>query len=166
VLCRILCSEFLLLTAVGLSQGQLTVSPAAITFLTNSEGAAPGSPTPCAGGGSCVLSILSNGSIPYTLTAPSVADPCPVIGPCTWLELDRISGTTPDTIHVSVHPETFLNVGTYSATITVTAPLATNSPLKIPVTLTVATNKLVISPNSLTFNATVGETSIAPRTSL
>jgi hypothetical protein len=54
-------------------------------------------------------------------------------------------------------------VGTYSATITLTSKQATNSPLIVPVTLTVVNAALVVSPANLAFSAPVGGTSTPPQ---
>jgi hypothetical protein len=61
----------------------------------------------------------------------------------SWLVLNPSSGTTPQTISVSVNG-TGLAGGTYTGTITISAPSATNQPQTIPVTLTL-TNTLLFS---------------------
>ncbi len=53
-----------------------------------------------------------------------------------WLQLDATQGEAPAELSVSVLPEG-LEPGTYEGTITITAPGALNSPLTVPVTLTV-----------------------------
>ena len=60
-----------------------------------------------------------------------------VSGDAPWLSLTPTSGTNDGDVQVEVHIAG-LATGTYTATITITAPGATNSPLQIPVTLTVA----------------------------
>lgn len=54
----------------------------------------------------------------------------------TWLSLSPVSGTNSGNVTVSVNI-TGLTAGTYYATITIAATGATNSPVNIPVTLTV-----------------------------
>jgi hypothetical protein len=69
----------------------------------------------------------------------------------TWALLNQTSGTAPTSINVSANP-TGLAPGTYSATTTVTAIGASNSPLTIPVTLTV--NPIPVVVASLGFSPT------------
>jgi hypothetical protein len=65
----------------------------------------------------------------------------------TWLSLSPMSGTNSGTVTLSVNI-TGLTTGTYNATITITAPGATNSPINIPVTLTINPPTLtLLSPN-------------------
>jgi uncharacterized protein (TIGR03437 family) len=53
-----------------------------------------------------------------------------------WLSVDTRSGTTPQTINVSVNPSSLIT-GTYSGSISITAPGVLTTPLSIPVTLTI-----------------------------
>jgi uncharacterized protein (TIGR03437 family) len=55
----------------------------------------------------------------------------------SWLSVSPASGTAPSTPSVSVSPEA-LSAGTYNGAIQITAVGASNSPLSVPVTLTVA----------------------------
>jgi uncharacterized protein (TIGR03437 family) len=55
----------------------------------------------------------------------------------SWLSLSAASGTAPSTASVSVSPAG-LSAGTYNGAIQITAASASNSPLSMPVTLTVA----------------------------
>jgi hypothetical protein len=66
----------------------------------------------------------------------------------TWLSLSPTSGTNSGTVTVSVNIAG-LTAGTYNATITITAPGATNSPVYIPVTLIVTPPPpiTILSPN-------------------
>ena len=83
-----------------------------------------------AGGGnppSQTVSITNNGSGALNWTA---SDNQP------WLTVSPTSGTAPSTLTVSVNT-TGLSQGTYSGTVTVTAPGATNSPQTVPVMLTI-----------------------------
>ena len=54
----------------------------------------------------------------------------------TWLSLNRTSGTNNGTVTLSVNIAG-LTAGTYNATVMITAPGATNSPVSIPVNLTI-----------------------------
>lgn len=53
-----------------------------------------------------------------------------------WLSVDTRSGTTPQIINVSANPSG-LNAGTYTGSISITAPGVLTTPLSIPVTLTI-----------------------------
>jgi len=67
-----------------------------------------------------------------------------------------VGGTTPDTLGVTVQPTT-LAPGIYTGTISIVSAGASNSPVNIPVTLTVAkAGHLAVSPASLSFDAQVG----------
>lgn len=74
-----------------------------------------------------------------------------------WLEVNSGS-TTPNPILVSVNPAG-LGAGVYTGQVIVSATNAANSPLQVPVTLTVTDYALVeASPSSLTFVYQVGQT--------
>ncbi|MCX8126825.1 MAG: hypothetical protein N3E40_06810, partial [Dehalococcoidia bacterium] len=73
-----------------------------------------------------------------------------------WLNLDPTSGSSsgqPNTVTASVNISG-LNAGTYNAVITVTAEGASNSPLTLPVTLTITGPKLSYSPQTFAFSGT------------
>jgi hypothetical protein len=53
-----------------------------------------------------------------------------------WISLNVLSGTVPSQVQVTLDP-TGLDIGTHEGTIRVEAPTAGNSPVEIPVTLTV-----------------------------
>jgi uncharacterized protein (TIGR03437 family) len=92
-------------------------------------------------------SILSTG-VAYTTS----------LGPgCGWFDFIQGSGTTKanDTgIHASLNTviADTMQPGTYSCTITIAAPAASNSPLTIPVNLTVSVPTLLVNPNALAFS--------------
>jgi hypothetical protein len=93
-----------------------------------------GSPTPL----SITISNAGTGAATWTATTSQ-----------SWLSLGQTSGTAPATVTVSVNPSG-LNLGTYNATITVSAAGASNSPQSVAVTLIVNPAPVVVS--SLTFN--------------
>lgn len=95
------------------------VSPASFTFSATAGGANPASQS---------LSVTNNGG--GTLTWSATDDG-------TWLTIAPTSGTAPSTVTLSVNTAG-LAAGTYNATITVSATGATNSPVSVPVTLTVS----------------------------
>ncbi len=80
-----------------------------------------------------------------------------------WLTLGPVSGITPSVLTVTAVPGS-LAPGTYAGSITITAsgaqPVA-NSPIQIPVTLTVASGSLVVPVNALTFTHPQGGTAAA-----
>jgi hypothetical protein len=120
----------------GTGTPNLAVSPASLSFQATAGGANPPVQS---------LSIGSTGSA----LSWSVSDNA------TWLVLSPISGVTPGSTGASVNIAG-LPAGTYSATVTVSAAGAGNSPVNVPVTLTVSpgtTNPtLIVSPSSLSFS--------------
>ncbi len=104
-------------------------------------------------------------NIVLTSTSPAAADQFPFTvafqtdSGGTWLFAAPLSGNTAspnNAVTVSVIP-TLLGPGTYTGSVTITGPSAvTNSPVKIPVTLTVAAGALTLNPGSLSFTATLG----------
>jgi Viral BACON domain len=109
-----------------------TPSPASITFA-----ALPGATPPpqtvnvSAGGAATTWGISTSAGAPWLATSVSTT-------------------LTPGVITVSANPAG-LAEGTYNATITLSAPGATNSPITIPVTLAVKTAVMSVSPTTLNF---------------
>ena len=73
--------------------------------------------------------------------------------PTGWLTASLASTTTPATLTLTANIGT-LGTGTFTANVPVTAASATNSPLKIPVTLVVPAALIALSATSLSFTAT------------
>lgn len=74
----------------------------------------------------------------------------------TWLAVAPLSGTTPQSLTIAVNPEG-LSPGSYSGNIVVSATGATNSPVTIPITLTVSsTSAISASTKALTLNYQIG----------
>jgi hypothetical protein len=94
------------------------VSPSSMSFTATAGGASPASQS---------LSITNTGAGTLSWSA-SVNT--------TWLSVSPASGTAPSTVSVSVN-SSGLAAGTYNGAITVTGTGATNSPVTVPVTLTV-----------------------------
>jgi hypothetical protein len=94
------------------------VSPSSFSFTATAGGANPANQS---------LSITNTGGGTLNWTASSNA---------TWLSVSPTSGTAPSTATVSVNI-TGLAAGTYNGAITVSATGATNTPVNVPVTLTV-----------------------------
>jgi len=88
------------------------------------------------------LNVTAGGAT--TTWAASVSSGAP------WLNLLASTTLTPGILTVSANP-TGLAEGTYNATITLSAPGATNSPISIPVTLAVKTAVMSVTPTSLDF---------------
>src|SRR6185503_1633808 len=74
-----------------------------------------------------------------------------------WLTVSSSSSLTPGQLSVSVNP-TGLAPGGYSGAVTISAPGASNSPVTVPVTFTVSSAALSLSPTNLTFFAALGST--------
>lgn len=76
--------------------------------------------------------------------------------PTNWLSVNNFSGVTPSALVVSVNPA-LLGDGTYFGTIVITAPSTGNTPLVIPVTLTVnQATALQVTPTTLSFTQLQG----------
>jgi hypothetical protein len=98
----------------------LNATPSSLTFTASVGAANPPSQT---------ISISNTGGgSALSWTASSSA---------SWLTISATSGTTPSIITVSANMSGLAS-GTYSGTITITAPGAPNSPQTVPVSLTVA----------------------------
>ncbi len=73
----------------------------------------------------------------------------------SWLTVSTSTTMTPGQLTVAANPAG-LSSGSYSGTVTISAPGASNSPLTIPVTLSVETAALSTTPSSLAFFAASG----------
>lgn len=121
----------------GVQATATLTSPSPSSLVFNAlPGAAPSSQTVSvsAGGASTTWSFTTNQS---------------------WLTATASTTLTPGTLTVTANPAG-LPEGSYSGTITLYAPGATNSPLSIPVTLAVKTAVMSVTPSSLTFFGAVG----------
>jgi hypothetical protein len=100
------------------TQPTIGVNPTSMSFSATAGGANPASQS---------LSITNTGAGTLNWTASDNA---------TWLSVSPTSGTAPSSTTVSVNI-TGLAAGTYNGAITISDPNATNSPVTVPVTLTV-----------------------------
>jgi uncharacterized protein (TIGR03437 family) len=100
----------------------LTVSPASLTFNFQTGGATPAAQS---------IALSASNNIAFTAAASTG-------GTGTWLLVSPGTGSTPSNLSVSVNPAG-LTAGTYNGEVTITSAEATNSPVRIPVTLTVTT---------------------------
>uniref|UniRef100_Q01TB9 BACON domain-containing protein n=1 Tax=Solibacter usitatus (strain Ellin6076) TaxID=234267 RepID=Q01TB9_SOLUE len=139
-------APFTIPVVLTLTAGTLVVNPASLTFTQTLGGAAPANQT---------VQITSNGQ-PLNYVAVA-ANP----GTVQWLTVSgTTTGQTPGSVTVAVDGSN-LSAGTYNGTITVTAPGASNTPLTLPVTLTVAPGTISASPTSLNFSQVAGGTAPA-----
>jgi uncharacterized protein (TIGR03437 family) len=82
-----------------------------------------------------------------------------------WLSATPAGATTPASITVTANSNGQLSQGVYNGTVTIQMPGADNSPLNIPVTLTVGTaNTFTLTPTSVSFTGTVGGPNPQPQT--
>lgn len=122
------------LTVTGAAQ--LTVTPASLSFSWQSGAALPASQE---------IAIGSNGAA-FNFTASVSTNEGG-----SWLLVNPLSGTTPQSLEVAVNPSG-LAPGTYTGAVSVAASSASNSPVVVPVSVTVTANpQLTIAPGSVTF---------------
>ncbi|HXG91457.1 MAG TPA: S8 family serine peptidase [Blastocatellia bacterium] len=115
-------------TSAPPTQPTIGVSPTSMSFTATAGGANPANQS---------LSITNTGGGTLNWTASDNA---------AWLSVSPTSGTAPSTVTVSVNIAG-LAAGTYSGTITISATGATNTPVNVPVTLTVnsASAELIVN---------------------
>jgi hypothetical protein len=120
----------------------LSASPSSLSFSYTQKATNPPAQT---------IALSSTGSaLSYTVASSA-----------TWLTASPTSGSTPGTISVSVNPSG-LAAGTYNGSLSITATGASNSPLTVPVTLTVtAAPSLGLNPTTLNFTAQAGSSAPA-----
>ncbi len=127
----------------------LVITPGPLSFTQIQGGAAPPAQT---------LNVSSSGAILSFTAAASI------FGGGTWLSVAPTTGITPGQIQVSVNGSA-LSFGTYTGSILISAPGASNTPQVVPITLTVTTPPTVTAnPSALTFNATTSGTAPASQT--
>jgi uncharacterized protein (TIGR03437 family) len=82
-----------------------------------------------------------------------------------WLSVSPVGATTPGLITVTANSNGQLSPGVYNGTVTIQMPGADNSPLYIPVSLTIGTAyTFTLSPGSVSFNGTIGGPNPQPQT--
>jgi len=123
----------------------LSASVASLTYEFQIGGANPVSQS---------FNVLSSGAaLSFTAAAATTSGG-------SWLSVAPGSGTTGTstaTLTASVNASTLTTAGTYNGSITITSAGASNSPITVPVTLTVSSQALITpTPSSLTFNYTIG----------
>jgi hypothetical protein len=153
---RLTLGEALNTLSGGAPQVLMSANPASLTFTATVNGAAsPSSQN--------VAVSASNGSSMSFSVAPQANGGA-------WLNTTTAQGATPASVGISASA-TGLAAGTYTGSVTVTASGVSNSPLAVPVTLTVtaapavpAGTTLSASPTSLSFSATAGGSAPAAET--
>ena len=130
------------LTVTAATPPTLSAAPTAIAFSYQTGTGAPAAQ---------LLSISSSSSVlRYTVTASGG----------TWLAVTPATGLTPGGVGLSVNVSG-LAVGTYSGSVTISAPGASNLPLTVPVTLTITLGNLTAVPPTLSFSWILGATAPA-----
>ncbi|HUQ91620.1 MAG TPA: hypothetical protein VM120_08060, partial [Bryobacteraceae bacterium] len=102
------------------------------------------------------VQILSSSSTGLSFSAVAT----PVSSGPAFLQVSPANGTTPQALTLTVNPASLAAIGpgTYISNVTVTSPIAGNSPQTFPVTLVVSSNPFLISSvQSLNFNYEVGQ---------
>jgi len=129
-----------------LTKPTLGASPTSLSFSGQAGGPNPAQK-------SFSLSASSSAAISWTSNKTS-----------SRVDYSPTSGTTPNTINVTPNI-VGLVTGTYNDTITITAANAANSPLKIPITITLSqAPEISVLPATLEFNAVQGGADPAPDT--
>jgi uncharacterized protein (TIGR03437 family) len=125
---------------MAVSASAITLSPANLNFGYTLGGSTPPAQT----------IQLTAGTLAWTAAASTSSGG-------SWLSVSPASGAAPSSLSVSVSPAG-LAAGTYTGTILITASGASNSPLSVTVTLTVAGGQpaLAVTPGSLGFSYTYG----------
>jgi uncharacterized protein (TIGR03437 family) len=134
--------------AITLMASPLAATPSSLQFAYTTGGAAPEAQS---------VRIANSGSGTITFAATATG---------SWLSVSPASGTMPSTLSVSVSPAS-LSAGTYTGTVQIIPSGASNSPLTVNVTLTVAAPSaaaLAVTPLALSFNYTLGGTAPAAQT--
>lgn len=136
---------------IGTPAASLIPTPTGFAFAYQLGGATPASQS---------LTIASSGAA-FNYTAAAV------LTSGSWLQVSPTSGTT-GTGQVNVNIATSgLTVGTYQGIVRITAAGASNSPLDVPVTLTVSGNPtLTAAPGSFTFYHQVGSSTLPQQQTL
>ena len=128
----------------------VTVSPASLNPVTFQVGGAnPPSQT-------LTVSLGAGGSAGFTASATTISGG-------SWLSVSPTGGVTPGNVVVTINPAGVPpNATAYQGTVTISVPGATNSPINLPISLTVTPQ--TVSPNVLAIqnNASFLPTSISP----
>jgi hypothetical protein len=128
-----------MLTVTAIPIPVLSVTPAEFTFDATEGGANPPAQT-------LTVDNVGDGSLDWTASEDA-----------GWLNVDPTTGSDGDSSAVTVDM-TGLTPGTYVDTITITDPLASNSPVHVPVTFNIeALPIIVLDPTSIEVTVTEGD---------
>jgi len=121
---------------ISAAEVSLAAAPASLTFTYQQGGTQPAA--------QALAVSSSGGALPFTATASTTNG-------SNWLSVTPGSGSTPANLAVAVNTNG-LAAGSYSGTVKIASSGAINSPLTVPVTLTIVpAATLVVSPVTLTF---------------
>src|SRR6185369_17179682 len=152
-------SQTLQVTLVISTTALFVASPSSVSFTAQpATGTTPATVTPSFQN----VAITSTDGTPINFSVGVTYS----TGGAGWLFVNTSTGTTPTNLSIAANPSN-LGVGTYTATLTLTATSGSvaNSPQVINVTMTVAPNSaLVASPASFSFAQTVNGSAPAPQT--
>ncbi len=137
-------------TVVIVSGNTASVSPTTLTFSQPYGGSAPAA--------QAVQVVSSTAGLSFSASAVTYSGG-------TWLSVTPANGTTPGTIMVTANGPG-LGQGSYSGVVTVVIPGAANTPLNIPVTLTIGPAlNISATPTSVSFTYQAGSgVVLAPQT--
>lgn len=127
-------------TFVVSSSPAISANPSALSFAYQVLGAAPPAQSVAVGGSS---------ALPFTAAVATNSGG-------SWLAATPTSGTTPNSLSVSVNPAS-LTPATYTGTITISAAGATTQTVTVSLVVSPAP-AIGLNPASLTFNGTIGGT--------
>lgn len=126
------------------SNVNLAAAPASVTLTAPANASAPVTQN-------VQITSSGTGALSYTASATVLQGP-------NWLSVSPVSGNTPATLTISANV-TGLTQGTYNGQVTVVAPGAANSPITIPVTLTVGPpTSIGVGTSTATFTYQLGGT--------
>ena len=122
----------------------IAVSPASITASSGNCAGYPANQT---------VSITNSGSGTLATPTPSATYGN---GATSWLNMWVTGSSAPYTLNLQFQGLCGLSAGTYTATVSVANSGASNTPVSLPVTLTIGTPTISLSPISLSFSGTAG----------
>lgn len=120
----------------------LSVSPQSLSFVSEAGGSPP-----------AAQSVSVTSDIPTTGVPLNAS--VSVVSGGDWLAVSPAASSTPGTFSVSIKPIT-LAPGAYTGSVLITSSTASNSPVKIPVTLNVPDIRLSVLPAMLAFPYQIG----------
>jgi uncharacterized protein (TIGR03437 family) len=135
----------------------IAVTPASLQFAYTTGATAPSAL-------SIQITNSGSGMLAWAATA-SAASSNTSSSSTSWLSVSPASGTAPSTVSVSASTAG-LSAGVYTGSIQISSSGASNTPLSVPVTLTItqALPSLEVAPQALTFNYSVGGAAPAAQT--